>query len=162
MTLFAIFALFSLRKTAWIYLGVLILILSGCMNFFVLKNDVKARIADYVYHPLLQKLSSSMSSQEIVITNGEIYDPANISGLKTLTGRAQYSYVYGGTPDPALKLQSDVLSGKGPELRSRGISYVVCYTDASTPNIKPCAADALTRRHTLVYTDGLGSVWKTK
>ncbi len=159
MTFCVLFVLKYVWRTMLAYVLIFFLCISGIINFFVLKNDVFARIVDYAHHPLLKAVSEHMKPGDIVLTNGEIYDPINIAGIKTYTGRTQYIYTYGGSPDPALVVQKAVLSGTAG-IQETSIAYIVCYSDSAIPNIRPCDSNALTKQYPLVYTDTLGSVWK--
>lgn len=156
MTLFCVYTLEMLWKKSYVYLLIFILCISGLLDFFVLKNDVFARVPDYSSHPFLKALPHD----SILLTNGEIYDPASVAGHKTVAGRTQYLYAYGGDPDPALTLQHELLSGA--RRTGTNISYILCYSPGVAPNSKPCNESALSIVYDLVYTDTLGMVWRVK
>ncbi len=162
LTWFAVASIAKLNVWYGRFLLIVILCASGILGFFVLKNDVYVRILDSAFSPMMAVLQKYTSPKEIILTNGDIYDPVQLAGRRTLIGRVQYSYVYGGNPDPALRLAYTVFRGTAPDTVSDHISHIFCYSDPSIAVIVPCDVNILTKQFRLVYTDSLGSMWEVR
>ena len=120
----------------------LLLIASGLINTFVIKNDVYASIQDYPKNRFLQWSIAHIDSKKVVLTNGEIYDPLSIIGKKLYLGRAQYVYVYGGDIDKRLLIKQKIYSSHDQNkikklLKENNISFVVIYKNHFAKNALP-------------------------
>ena len=68
------------------FLLLLLATLSGITNILIIKNDIYAKIPDYVQSDLMVWVNKNIKPGSILFTNGDIYDPASISGEKTFLG----------------------------------------------------------------------------
>lgn len=162
----ALHRLWSMKRIFRIVVTVctVFLVLSGLMDFFVIKNDVYAQVPDYTSYPLMQYVARTVPVSHGFVSNGEIYDPVSVIGRRTLAGRAHFLYIYGGNPDIPTAVKTKILTGTHSEdeirlLRLKKIDYIVCYSDPGVPNTAMCDAAKLTSLYHLLYTDSFGSVW---
>lgn len=92
-------------------LAVLLVTLSGTLNLFVLKNDIKTQIPDYRRSDIIRWINSNTNPNAIFLTNGEIYDPIQINGGRTFLGRVHYIYLYGGDATKRINMRETVFRG---------------------------------------------------
>ena len=115
------------------------LVLSGLINFMVVKNDVFAKIDDYPNNKLMSWVLKNISNNEVIVTNGEIYDPASLIGKKIFLGLPRYIYLYGEDPSNRQAEKKKILSGDNiNEIKSltkgNKIKHVIFYKNSFAKN----------------------------
>jgi len=126
------------------------LIISGVIDFFVIKNDVLAKISDYRVDTFMSWIATNTKPDAVFITNGDIYDPVTISGRKTVTGREYFSYVYGIDSTKDFELRRKVLAG----VEEVDNVYIAVYSDRNIP-----MSERLQRMYATVYADETVTVY---
>lgn len=132
------------KSNPWKVMGVVLVILltiSGISDLFVVKNDVVTSIPDYSYYPFIQKVKKEIKKTDTVFTNGEIYDPLSISGIKTYLGRSHYIFLYGGSAERRIQIKKEILTQNDKAslkkaLIKEKIKYVILYKDQEVKNIQ--------------------------
>lgn len=141
-----------------------IILIPGFLNFLVIKNDVKAEIADYQSYAITRFIQEKIPNNKLVLTNGEIYDPASIAGKKTYLGRSHYIFLYGGDPEKRLEVSRAIFKTKNNKylnqlLMQEEISYIIIYKDAFAKNSVQVDKDQF-KNFQLIYEDNKGSIYK--
>lgn len=143
----------------------IILTISGVLNFLVVKNDVLAPVSDYSHNPSIKKVNSLIPFYKTVITNGEIFDPLSISGRKTFLGRIYHIYSFGGDPQERLYAINDLfLSSKIEKIKTisqkEKIEYIIIYNDKNVKNLKPVERQVLDMNFKILYEDNFVTLYK--
>jgi len=138
---------------------------SGILNFFVAKNDVYVEIADYKNNSFMSWVNNNLSKKDIILTNGDIYDPLSLMGNKVFLTRPYYIYLYGGSPDKRLSERIVILNGYNNSevkkiLRLENIKYVIIYKSGFAPNLVPANSNYLLKNYKKIYEDNYGTVYK--
>lgn len=141
------------------------LIISGILNFLVVKNDVLAPIPDYSYNVSIEKVKSIVPSSKTTITNGEIFDPLSIVGRKTYLGRINDIYSFGGDPIARIYALNDLfLYSKTKKIkilsRKEDIQYIIVYKDPSIKNLKNVNRKTIDKVFKILYEDGFLTLYK--
>jgi hypothetical protein len=171
VNIFAAYAIYriynkgALYKTPAVVLLVLT-ILSGIFNFLVVKNDIYSKIPDSSKTNLGNWINTHVKSFDILLTNGEIYDPAAIVGARTFLGRPHYIFLYGGDPTQRLQEKNVVFKGVDDKhikeiLGSNGITYIIVYRKGLAPNLILANTHYLENHFKKIYEDDTVSVYKT-
>lgn len=163
-SLIYIFRNWFLGKIMFVLLFIL-LTLSGYLSFLVIKNDVYAKITDYPNNQFMVYALKSIPSDEVVLTNGEIYDPLSLIGKKIFLGRVQYVFVYGGDAKERGTEKSIVLSGGNFEkikeiLTKENIHYIVLYKDDFAKNSMKVNFPFYEKNFKVIYNDKDAEVFK--
>lgn len=142
-----------------------VLILSGFLNFLVVKNDVLAPIPDYSYNSAIQKIKKIIPANETVITNGEIFDPLSVAGRKTYLGRIDHIYSFGGDPqDRIIALDDLLLRSKVEKIenlsKKEGTKYMVIYKDIQIKNFKTVHKPFTDKTFKILYEDSFLTLYK--
>lgn len=155
---------FVLKLTSLLIL--ILLVLSGLINFMVIKNDVFARITDYPHNELMSWTKDNILSSEIILTNGEIYDPSSLIGKKIFLGLPRYVYLYG--RDPSVReeekntvFKSDNISDIKQIISKNEIKYILVYKNGFAKNSIVIDLDFFKRYFRVIYEDNDGVVFKT-
>jgi len=167
---FAAYFLVRLFKKGALFkiLSLIILFLvtfSGILNFFVAKNDVYARVADYKNNSFVFWVNNNLSKKSIILTNGDIYDPVSLMGNKVFLTRPYYIFLYGGDPNKRINERVIMLNGSNDRetkaiLRSESIKYVIIYKRDFAPNLVPANNSYLLKNYKKIYEDNYGTVYE--
>jgi len=158
--------IFNIKKLRFLSLILVSLVCaSGILHFLVVKNDVYAQIPDYGSSNIIKWVKEKTPSNSIFLTNGEIYDPANIAGLRTYIGRPQYIYLYGQNPDSRVENRKLVLNGtnKGQVVNiitSGKINYIMVYKTGFAHNLAGYNLKFLNSNFNKIYEDNQGIIFK--
>lgn len=141
------------------------LVLSGLISIMVIKNDIFTILPDYPKNALLTYVKMHIPNNQIILTNGEIYDPITLLGKKTFVGRVQYIYVYGGDASKRLAtqqilLQPDSYSHMIQEAQKNKLQYFVFYKNNFAKNEKPFNENFYNHHATKLYEDHNGVIYK--
>lgn len=144
---------------------IILLTLSGIIALPVTKNDIYAKIPDYQQNKLLTAIKTTIPNGTIVMTNGEIYDPATLVGKKTFVGRVQYIYVYGGNASQRLAIQQRILQPTTREdmiqaVQKNRIQYLILYKNDFAKNEKPFNKAFYDSSFVKIYEDNEGIIYK--
>ncbi len=144
---------------------VLLLTVSGFLHLVVVKNDVYARITDYKFSSTFSWINKNTKSEEILLTNGEIYDPLSIAGAKIFLGRPRYIYLYGGDPGVRMFDESLVFSGTNKKaifsvLKSSKIRYIVIYKTGFATNAQKVNTAFMNDNFLKIYENSESTVYK--
>jgi hypothetical protein len=117
----------------------ILLVASGIINTFVIKNDVYTSIQDYPKNKFLTWSIKNIPSDKVMLTNGEIYDPLSLIGKKLYLGRIQYINVYGGNVDKRLLVKQTIYTIHDKKkikklLKDNSISFLVIYKEQFAKN----------------------------
>lgn len=142
-----------------------IIIFSGILNFFVAKNDVYAKVADYGNNSLMFWVNNNLSKKAIILTNGDIYDPISLIGNKIFLTRPYYVFLYGGDPDKRINERFTILEGVNDNkireiLSLENIKYVIIYRKGFAPNSLPANGNYLSKNYQKIYEDSYGTIYK--
>lgn len=142
-----------------------ILIISGVFNFLVVKNDVYARIQDASKSSFGTWVVNNTSSDDIFMSNAEIYDPVSIIGRRVFLGRAHFIFTYGGDAGTRLQEKNIVFSGSENTkiekiLNKYDISYLIIHKSTSVPNVINTNAKYFEDTFKKAYEDENVSVYK--
>ncbi len=141
-----------------------IFLFSGFLNFLTIKNDVRELIPDYKSNGITKFIQVNIPMDSLVLTNGEIYDPASIAGKKTYLGRSHYIFLYGGNPEERLTKRRIMFETQDIKrlrniLKEEEISYIIIYKDDFAKN-----SIIMNINHfedfQLIYSDDKGSIFK--
>lgn len=139
---------------------------SGFLSFFVIKNDVFAKIPDYKNNKFLTWVMVHSRSNEIFLTNGDIFDPVTLAGRKTFLGRTHFVWAYGGNPDKRLGEEQQILNCQNilvcnKILYSNRVAYIVIYnSNMGTPTKEMIVnTDFLRQNYRKVYEDKAQTVF---
>ena len=166
-TAYALFFLYN-KNYAYKLLSILLvsgLTFSGVFHLLVVKNDVHAVIPDYSKTKLMQWVKQNISSSSLIFTNGEIYDPASISGNRIFLGRPWNIYTYGGDPSARIEQRDLILKGKdvakiNKTITNSKIDYIIIYKDKDVKNVKKANIKFLGKYFIKVYEDDFGIIYK--
>jgi hypothetical protein len=169
--LFIAYAIVSLwRKKLMLKLLSLVLIffltLSGFLNLLVTKNDVYTRISDYPGNSLMSWVNSNISKKEIIITNGEIYDPVSLLGQKVFIGGGPQIINYNVKKlNDRMNAQNEILNSNSfgsvkKILSDYQIRYLVLYHKGFAKNVKKTNYQFFKSNFTIEYEDQDGFVVK--
>lgn len=133
--------LFLKRKIVFKILGlvlIFILILSGIVDFFVIKNDVKAKIPDFPSNKFQTWVLENTDKDSVFLSNKEIYDPVTLVGRKSYLGFSHYLFPFGKNPDERIKGRSILFSSDNMDvvrklLAEGNITYILLYKDKNVP-----------------------------
>lgn len=149
--------------------GTLIVVLSiatSITNYAVVKNDMYAQISDYKTYPMMIFALKNIPSQSTILTNGEIYDPISITGMKSFLGRSHYVYLYGGDPQERLITKKQIL--EAPEstdakklLQKFHIDYIFIYKNVDVKNLQPVDYRLWGDIYEKIYEDDFGIIYET-
>ena len=142
-----------------------LLILSGLINFMVIKNDVFAKIDDYPNNKLMTWVLHNIPNNETVVTNGEIYDPLSLIGKKIFLGLPRYSYLYGADPTSRQLAEKEILTGNNiNEIKSITKSYkikrIVIYKNNFAKNESDANLTLFRKYLKIDYEDNNGVVFE--
>ncbi len=164
MSFYAAYFLWYLYKKN-IYLRVtalflfILTIFTSLSNVAVIKNDIYATIPDYKNYSIFKFMKKTIDKKNITLTNGEIYDPSSIVGIKTYIGRPHYVYLYGG--DPAKRSQNRILYLNTKKLPTAGeIQYIITYKDKRVKNLLEINKVFLKKNYKIIYEDEFGVIYK--
>lgn len=162
---FIIFLLSKAKLYKLIAITLLIFsILSGVLGFIVIKNAVKTTIPDYSQYKLIKYVYQKVPKNEIIVTNGEIYDPLSISGRNTYLGRTNDVFWFGANPDKRSKIVNSLLVPQEKDIimkaRRENIRYIIIYKDNSVKNLKTADTDKLKQLFNKLYEDNFGIIFK--
>lgn len=141
-----------------------IFIFSGMINNLVVKNDVYARITDYKNNKLMSYALNNIPANEVILTNGEIYDPMSLIGKKTFLGRVHWLFIYGRDPSQRINERNLVLNGTDlPKIKKilneNNIKYIVLYKNNFAKNQIPYKL-FLYKEFKRIYEDSHGVIFK--
>jgi hypothetical protein len=133
---------------------------SGILNLLVIKNDVKETLPDYKQTSFGTFLAN-LPSGSLILSNGEIYDPASIVGHKTYLGRGHYVYLYGGDPGDRLIISSQIFSSDNSDklIEQERISYIIIYKEGFAKNSKSIEEDNF-KRYRKIYEDKDAAIYE--
>lgn len=145
--------------------ALLFLVISGFINFMVVKNDVFAKIDDYPNNKLMSWVLKNIPNNEIIVTNGEIYDPASLIGKKIFLGLPRYIYLYGGDPSNRQAEKNKILTGDNVSeikkiTKSYKIKYVIFYKNNFAKNETEGNLILYRKYFKIDYEDGNGVVFE--
>lgn len=145
--------------------SIFVIFLSGMLSLLVIKNDVVARVQDYQKNKLMTKMLKVLPNNFVVVTNGEIYDPASIIGKKVFLGRVNYIFLYGGSPSPRIidsrKIYCENDFNQTMELRSKNrIGKIIFYKNNFAKLYNNCSSDFLKKNFKVEYEDNDGIIFK--
>lgn len=146
------------------FLIVIFSTISGVLGFIVIKNDVNTAIPDYSHYNLVRYVSQNLPRDEVIVSNGEIYDPLSVSGRKTYIGRTNDIFWFGENPDKRSQLVSQLLMFPEDKIimaRREGIRYIIIYKDGSVKNLKKTEIKKLNKSLKKLYEDDFGIIYKT-
>lgn len=156
------------KNKMYALLGLVLLffsIFSGILNFIVIKNDVVTPIPDYKTYKLIKYANANILKDELIITNGEIYDPLAISGRKIYLGRANEAFWFGANSDERTILVNQVLTQPSnktvQQLKKQKIRYIIIYKDKNVKNLKVYNQANLDKLFGKIYEDNFGLIYKT-
>lgn len=169
--------MFSAYVLVWIFrkkllgkllalLFLVLLTMSGVLNFLVIKNDVYAKIQDYPGNNFMVWMRYYIPSRDIVISNGEIYDPASLLGKRVFLGRAYYVETYGGFPYERAKQVNWFFSTNNLEemkkfIKLNEIRYIILYKNNFAKNSRNFDEKIFKENFRLQYEDRDGIIFKT-
>ncbi len=143
---------------------VIVTISSGIFHMLVVKNDIYASVVDIASTPLGKYVNNNIGSGDIVLTNGQIYDPVSLIGVRTFIGRAHYIYLYGGNPDSRVIEKDIILKGFSDSifriLSSNKITYVIIYKEGEVFNPEKANMQYLNKSFKKVYEDDTAIIYK--
>lgn len=169
--------MFSAYAVVWIFrkrllgkllalLFLILLTMSGVLNFLVIKNDVYAKIQDYPGNNFMGWMRYYIPSRDIVISNGEIYDPASLLGKRVFLGRAYYIETYGGSPYERAGQVNWFFSTNNLEemkkfIKLNEIRYIILYKNNFAKNSRNFDEKIFKANFRLEYEDRDGIIFKT-
>ncbi len=138
---------------------------SGYISFMVIKNSVNEKMVDYTSNALMKWSKNNIPQKDVILTNGEIYDPISLIGRKTIIGRVNYIYVYGGNPQSEINDKLILLNGKDEKkineiIKKRNIKYVVIYKSGFAKNEQYANINFYRERFKKLYEDENGVIFK--
>lgn len=144
---------------------IILLTLSGIISIMVIKNDIFTALPDYPKNALLTTIIKYIPNNAVILSNGEIYDPATLVGKKTFIGRVQYIFVYGGNASKRLEIQQKILQPLSREnmiqtVHNNHIQYIILYKNNFAKNEKPFERKFLDTSFTKLYEDTDGIIYK--
>ncbi len=148
-----------------VFILVILSVITSISNLSVIKNDIYAKIPDYGTYPLIQFAKTTINPQDIVVTNGEIYDPLSIGGLRTYLGRSHYIFLYGGNPQERIIVKQGIfqasLSATLKEYVNKSdVKYIIVYKDLSVKNILQVNESTIDKTFKKIYEDDFGTIYK--
>ncbi len=139
---------------------------SGLLSFFVIKNDVYAKIPDYKNNKFLTWVMGNSRSNDIFLTNGDIFDPVTLAARKTFLGRTHFIWAYGVNPDKRLEEEQQILNCQNilicnKILSSNHIAYILIYNPNMGIPTKEMVVnnDFLRQNYRKVYEDKVQTVF---
>lgn len=170
MCFYSAFYIYTLYKKGKVYQAFAIIIfclsvVTAFTNIAVVKNDIYEQIPDYKKYTMMKSLAKEKYKHSTFLTNGEIYDPASISGLKTFIGRSHYIYLYGGDPNMRILQRQSVFNAKSlDELKAAvkllPVDYIIIYKDPGIKNMLHVYPDIIKEGYEKVYEDNFGIIYK--
>jgi hypothetical protein len=141
--MFSAYAIYLLlrKKNFFRVFGLLLIALvtlSGIIDFFVVKNDVKTKIADYPSSSFQLFVLKNTSKHAVFLSNKLVYDPITLVGRQSYLGEPHYLFLFGKNPDEHIKNKSLLFSSNNKEeikkvLRQENISYIAIYKKEKMP-----------------------------
>ncbi len=126
------------------------LTISGVLDIFVVKNDVKTVVTDYPSNAFMSWVLKNTKSDAVFVTNGDIYDPVTIVGRKTLTGRPHLAFLYGIDTQTDFARRDKLLAGS----ESARDIYIALYSSSDTPTqTVKTDHEQLRKMYRMIYTD---------
>ena len=164
---FGIYQLFK-RGAVFKFLSVALVILitlSGFLNLLVVKNDVYAKVRDDAKNKFGSWIINNIRPSDIILTNGDIYDPATTVGARIFLGRPHYVFLFGGDPSKRILAKNDVLSGVENKkvreiLKENKITYIIIYKKGAAPNLAEANTPYLNQNFRKVYEDNIAVIYK--
>lgn len=164
---FGVFLLFKNRLVLKIlaFCGIVLMIISGVVNFIVVKNDIYVRIQDFKHNSLMSFIKNNIPKRSIILTNGEIYDPVSLLGNRVFHTRSRYVFTYGGNPDKREIERRAVMDFIEKRkviniLHSENIAYIIVYKGKFAPNTLEYNETGLKNNFHKIYEDNYGVVFK--
>lgn len=153
----------ALRMLA--FCGILLMVVSGVLNFIVVKNDIYVRIQDYKKNSLMNFVNNYIPKRSIILTNGEIYDPISLTGNRLFITRPRYIFLYGGNSDKKeieRRIVMDFIDKEKADniLHSENIAYIIVYKGKFAPNALEYNETGLRNNFQKIYEDNYGVVFK--
>lgn len=111
------------------FILMLLLVLSGIIDFFVIKNDIKTKIKDYPADRFQTFLIKETPKNAIFLSNVSMYDPINLAGRQSFLGEPHYLFLLGKNPDERINKMNELFTSLNVEtirkfLISENISYI--------------------------------------
>lgn len=136
-----------------------VIVFTSLPGIAVIKNDIYANIPDYKSYKLFEYAEKKLDKNSIVLTNGEIYDPASVSGVKTYVGRSHYIFLYGGDPAERTQQRIKYLNTKNTS-NLPNVGYIIIYKDNLVKNKLDVNRERFEGQYKKIYEDGFGIIYK--
>jgi len=138
------------------------LTISGVAHLLVVKNDVMAKVGDSSKTEFGNWIKSNTSTDDIFLSNGDIYDPASLTGKRTFLGRSHYVYLFGGDPNGRIAYRQELLDGRASTDLSGeyGVDYIAIYKSDYAPNSLSTKFQSSKLKIKIVYQDENAVVYK--
>lgn len=161
--MFSAFALLKLWHTQ--ILGKIIvlplfclMILSGIIDFFPIKNDSYMMLADYPKNPDVKWIAENTPNNSVFLNTTYLYHPASLAGRKIFLGWPYFPWSLGYDTNTRGKIMKELLGATDKRivcdlLKQYSIDYIdIKKTFPPDPNI-PEISDLFSQEFTLVYTN---------
>jgi len=169
-------SMFSAYAVSWLFqkkllfkviaiLGIVLITASGFFNVLVIKNDVYAKVSDSLQTSMGRWVKNNIPNNDIVLTNGEIYDPASLLGVRTFLGRTHYIFLFGGNPDIRISEKNKFFAGENSNeikriLSKNEITYIIVYKEGKAPNLMKANLNFINGNFRKVYEDSIAIIYK--
>jgi hypothetical protein len=158
-----------IRLLAYWLIGVLLILLtlSGIIDFFVVKNDIKGTLTDIPAQPVATWITNNTPSDAIFLNSNYLYHPASLAGRAIFLGWPYFAWS-AGYLENRMPIMDTLYETRDRQerctiLKQRNISYVTVESITNDTNLPTIDLQYFMATFTPVYTakDGQYAIFTT-